>query len=61
MNGADSVNDYAKSYVDKLVLLNFDLDQIYTDQMKEEATKKVVQDILMDDELIKGKVSRLEI
>ena len=61
MNGADSVNDYAKSYVDKLVLVNFDLDQIYTDQMKEEATKKVVQDILMDDELIKGKVSRLEI
>ena len=61
MNGADSVNDYAKSYVDKLVLFNFDLNQIYIDQMKEEATKKVVQDILMDDELIKGKVSRLEI
>ena len=61
MNGTDSIDDYAKSYVDKLVMLNFDLDQIYKDQTKAEDSKKIVKDILMDDELIKGKVSRLEI
>lgn len=61
MNGTDSINDFAKSYVDKLVLFNFDLDLIYTDQTKEKATKKMVQDILMGDELIKGNLSCLEV
>ena len=61
MFGNDTIDIYAKSYVNKLVSFNFDLDQIYTDQTREEAMKKIVQYILMNDELIKGKISRLKI
>ena len=56
VNAVNSIDIYARSYIDDLVMHNFWPEQNDTNHLMEHLTAKVILDLLSKDETIKGMI-----